>query len=145
MYSGTKFTEDQLVFVVESILKAALDRIQDRLPSEITENIPRYIKNPELNHDEHRCLETAGMALAIIYTQINNDGLSIYDALMCANDFHHQCEILMRWSWENYLLIIANLKRKIDNQEHFTIPSLYGSYWPDCHLAAKEFVKKCFS
>jgi hypothetical protein len=81
MYRGTrKFDREQLIFVIEATLCGALDRIESSLPDTI----------PLAEYNEHEdgikswvmaAKETAGMTLAILWAQLNNDGLGAGDAL----------------------------------------------------------------
>jgi hypothetical protein len=108
MYQGKRpFTREQLVFVIESGLAAAMDLIESDLPSAgVTLEERRHLVNqadwnPE-NLDPYACgcLETAGMFLAIVYAQLTGDGLSPYDALECSKiadvPFHRMVEEWVR-------------------------------------------------
>lgn len=69
MYEGEKFTRKQLLFVVETILKAASDRIS---------TVPADSGNDWF----YGCIETAGMALAVLHFKIKGKSLGISDALI---------------------------------------------------------------
>jgi len=81
MYCGTRtFDREQLVFIAEVILCSAMDRIASVLPDEIL--LEEYQENEnQIELWINSALETAGMGLAVLYAQLNDDGLGIGDAL----------------------------------------------------------------
>ena len=81
MYKGkNRFDRDQLVFVVNVILCGALDRIECCLPPTIP--VEEFRENED--DIETWCksaMETAGMTLAVLWAQLELDGVSAGDAL----------------------------------------------------------------
>ena len=81
MYNGKKkFDRKQLVFIVDVILSAAVDRIDSVLPDSISHE--EYKENErEIESWINSAIEIAGMGMAILYAQLTGDGLGIGDAL----------------------------------------------------------------
>ena len=89
MYKGTKkFDRDQLFFVVEAILCSAFDRVESCLPP-TTPKSDRLLRDSsnQLESYQRGAVECAGMALAVLYAQLTDDGIGIGDALDLAGDF----------------------------------------------------------
>lgn len=146
MYKSTrKFSKDQLIFVVQVMLEAALDRIQNGLPDSIS-----WKERMELVEGgdpmslcgwERGALETGGMGLAVLYAQLTNDGLGIGDALSSAGDFEGACQKLVNGSWKNQGAEIRKIFAKNrDAEVKKSIPQLYGDLWPDTLKHAEAFV-----
>lgn len=81
MYRGTRsFDREQLVFVVDTILTAAVDRIEACLPPTVPKD--DYEKHKEdIHHWKNSAEEVAGMGLAILYAQLTDDGIGAGDVL----------------------------------------------------------------
>lgn len=138
LYRGNrKYDREQIIFAAEAILCGALDRIEDGLPTNIdlewAERKKELGPGSALSAYERGALEGAGMALAVLYAQLNNDGLGIYDALCCAGDFHKQVEAMMRNAWFNDG---KDIKKKTKGS--YRIEKLIPNY-PDCRKHAEEF------
>lgn len=85
-YNGKKrFDRDQLVFVVEVILASAMDRIDSVMPYNFDLGLwcrwEDFKNSKQLQAHCSGAMETAGMALAVLYAQLTDDGLAICDAL----------------------------------------------------------------
>lgn len=79
MYRGTqRFTKEQMIFMVEVHLNAAIDRID-------CATLPLSLSDDEQMAKDRAYIEgakeTAGMGLATIYAQLTDDGMGIHDAL----------------------------------------------------------------
>lgn len=127
MYQGNKkFDREQLVFMAEVILGSALDRIESVMPDNIT------FKEYELHEDEINTAidlvtATAGMGLAVLFAQLNDEGLGVADALSVIN-FHK---------------IVADfVEERIDPNWPGLKPG--DRYLPDCRPYAEKFVDKMF-
>lgn len=142
MYKGQrKFDKEQLIFVVECILIGALDRLEnlaDDFDDERSSSLELYEKG---------ALEGAGMALGVFYAQLTDDGLGIYDALVCADDFHLKLENLVKQVKLNipkFKIRRKELKGRSYQlvQDYFevVIPGVY----PDTRKHAECFVENCF-
>jgi hypothetical protein len=81
MYTGKKFTREQTVFMCEVVIGAAFDRIDSALPP-CTPKDEYEARQAKLDEWIRAATETAGMGLAIIYTNLNSkaDGMAICDA-----------------------------------------------------------------
>jgi len=80
MYTGRPFTREQVIFMVETALSAALNRIEVMVPpSTPIEEFKANIE--ERRHWAHGCEETAGRMLATIYAQLTGKRLTIAGAL----------------------------------------------------------------
>jgi hypothetical protein len=148
-YKGPAFTREQLVFTAEAILIAALDRIESGLPDVIALGDRKDLAggNPpeELNSWDRGALETAGMALAVYYANLTDDGLGIGDALVCAGDFDSQVEKFVKDCWEDEgKAILKKLADHRAKKQSFQMKSVYPKSYPDCHKHAEAFVEKCF-
>lgn len=145
IYRGNqRFDREQLVFMVDCILIAALDRIEESLPHNGISALDRaeFVKEvTKPSYYEYGGLETAGMALAVLYAQLTNDGLGIYDALTCANNFHKTCEQLVENAWMNDGKAI---RQRMDSGSK-TMKELYGNHYPDTRYHAEMFVDNVFT
>jgi len=129
MYQGKRpFTREQLVFVVEATLAAAMDMIESWLPSAGTSLEDR--KALGLASYERGALETAGMSLSIFCAQLTGDGLGAADALMCCRvddvPFH---EMVQEW-----------VRKSVASGEN-TAPNGVA---PEARPWAEAFVNECF-
>jgi len=81
MYRGGKrFDREQLIFVVEAMLCGALDRIESAIPDTIS--LDEYNQHEDsIKSWVMAAKETAGMSLAVLWAQLNDDGVGIGDAL----------------------------------------------------------------
>lgn len=148
-YRGkTRFDREQLIFMVETILIGALDRIESSLPTSGAKFKDRQTQlhpSPptDLSWYERGALEAAGMSLAVLYAQLTNDGLGIGDALYCAGSFNEACEKLVFNTWidEGKAVIKAEKARR---NTVYTIDKVYPNY-PDTRKHAEAFVNKVFN
>lgn len=73
MYRGRQFSRQQVVFMIEAALVAALDRIETALPDAIT--FDEYkAKQPEMDSFIQGCESAASMQIAIIIAQLTGEG-----------------------------------------------------------------------
>jgi len=81
MYKGkSKFSREQLIFVCETFIVAALDRIEASLPTNITRK--EYKENEvAIISWQNAAIETASTGLAIFYAQLTDDGIGVGDAM----------------------------------------------------------------
>ena len=128
MYRGSEvFEREQLIFVCEAALAAAFNRIESALP----DTIP--LEEYEAQKDSIKswimaAKETAGMFLAILWAQLNDDGLGAGDALqVCGMD--EAVEVFVK-------------ERTDPNWPGMT--SEGDLVHPDCRPLAKRFVEKMF-
>lgn len=87
-------------------------------------------------------LETAGMAIAILYAQLNDDGIGIGAALVVADNFQDQVNNWVNDAWKNKG---KNVKDQIEKLQaktpHFSIRKCYTN-WPNERQAAETFVNQ---
>jgi hypothetical protein len=147
-FKGQRFTRDQLVFVAEAALVSVIDRIESNMPTSgmTWEDRISYVNadiNPgRLSSYERGALECAGMALAVLFAQLTDDGISIYDALRCAGKFDEAVDAWVTTTWQDQgKAVIARMKQL--GQGGWTIPQAYENY-PDCHKHAEAFVDDLF-
>lgn len=139
MYKGKeKFTKDQLVFIVEAAIVAALDRIESALPSaglkpKERKEMMNLIKPTELGAWDRAALETCGMNLGVLYAQLTDDGLGVGDAI----DFiPNGCKHSIRSLAESF--VKKSIKR------YPKIPKVGERITPNVHPLAKDWVKDMF-
>jgi hypothetical protein len=149
LYRGEKrFDREQIVFVVECILVAALDRIADGLPDCIDyadriAAVNGYHTDPKnLLSYEEGALESAGMALGVVYGQLTGDGLGIGDALACADHFDDACRKLVATAWADEGLAVRQRLVHLHGQT-FHRTDLYPGF-PDSRRHAERFVEATF-
>lgn len=147
-YQGEKFTREQLVFVVEAILAAVLDRIESGMPtSGVTwEERLRHVGGNidatcECQAYERGALECAGMALGVLYAQLNDDGLGIIDALNAANNFDGAVDGWVHDAWVDGGDAVARRYRRPSTSSR--IENCYSNY-PNCRWHAEGFVTEMF-
>lgn len=87
-------------------------------------------------------LESAGMALAVLYAQLTDDGLGIYDALYCAGNFDKACEKLVYKCWYDGGKAVYKSMKKHDGKS-YQIKDVLPSY-PNTRKHAEAFVKEVF-
>jgi hypothetical protein len=150
-YKGTeKFTRPQLVFVVDCILIGALDRFDSTLPDNIDwDERKKYAGAGDplaLTDYERGGLETAGMALGVLFAQLTGEGLGIYDALAEAGKFHNACETLVAKAWaDEGREAKARLKKHGRPGKAFSLADdIYTGYYPDTRRHAEQFVDSVF-
>ncbi len=139
-----RFTRNQLIFIAETILVSALDRVDVGLPQSIRWEDRIAIADPptDLSSFEHGAIECAGMALAVLYAQCTHDGIGIGDALFCANKFPEQCEGLVSGAWDGQGKWVREKEMRMGSS--YNIPEFYGLLWPDAAQAAVDFVDSLF-
>ena len=72
------FTRQQIAFVADKILSAALDRIEACIPDTIP--LAEYQEHREsIDHAISMAMDTAGMALAILFAQTTGEGMGVWD------------------------------------------------------------------
>lgn len=148
-YRGNlNFDREQLVFMVDTILIGALDRIESGLP---TSSVSYKERKEQLHPSppasmswyERGALEAAGMSLGVLYAQLTDDGLGIGDALHCADKFDEACENLVHDTWiDEGKAVIDAEKARLGTQ--YTVEEVYANY-PDTRKHAESFVDKVFS
>ncbi len=80
MYKGqARFTKEQVIFVAQVIIAAAIDRVESACPP-CTPKEEWEPRGDELRNWCRACTETAGMGLAVLYAQLSGDGMAICDA-----------------------------------------------------------------
>jgi hypothetical protein len=76
--NGPRFTREQIACVAEWILAAAFDRIEACIPDTIP--LAEYNKHREsIDHAISMAMDTAGMALAILFAQTSGEGMGVWD------------------------------------------------------------------
>lgn len=152
LYKGTvKFDREQLVFVAYTILDGAFDRLSGGMPEDC-EWKERKCKT--LSSYERGGLEAAGMALGVLFAQLSEftkhpDGLGIYDALVCADNFHLKIETFVKTAWADKGKAIHKLKEAIGiGVSYDPVTELYDKaypgLYPDIHKHAEAFVDRVF-
>jgi len=118
-----KFTREQLVFIVEAIYTALLDRVQSSLPSSI--GLEDFRANEkEIRASFQPMIETASLAISVIYAQLTDDGMEILGPAES-----------MQWQGFIGWLVDADIDRTIK-----LIPQLT----PKVHFASSAFVDNVF-
>lgn len=148
-FKGQRFTRDQLVFVVEATLTSAIDRIESNMPTsgmtwkDRQSYVPNLDTHPgRLSGYEQGALECAGMAIAVLYAQLTDDGIGIGDAIHCAGKFDEAVNAWVATTWQNQgQAVFARMKEL--GQGGWQIPQAYQNY-PDCHKHAEAFVDNVF-
>jgi hypothetical protein len=120
MYKGNaRFTKEQVIFMAQVIIAAAVDRVESACPpcTPANEWEPR---GDELRTWCRAVTETAGMGLAVLYAQLSGDGLAICDAIA-----------------------IIDLDKELD---HFIDARILDQDYPepDTRKLAEKFVNKAF-
>lgn len=152
LYKGnTRFDREQLIFVAETALIGALDRIESCLPNTSSWEWRKTHSRPRLLIPyERAALEAAGMSLSVLYAQLTDDGLGIYDALQCADQFEKKCEKLVSEAWKYHGRAITNRLHDMPKNVPFNlITDVYDQVlgpgiFPDTGTCAQVFVDHCF-
>jgi hypothetical protein len=146
---GQKFDRRQLIFLVEATLVSALDRIESCQPtSNITWADRLNMVNgvdadaQRLNAYERGALETAGMMLGVLYAQLTDDGLGIYDALVCADNFQDAVEQWVERVWQDEGKTVMQRIHDLP-KGGWQIEQAYSNY-PNCNRHAEAFVNEVF-
>jgi hypothetical protein len=142
MYQGRKkFAREQIVFVVEAALCAALDMIEGALPDSISWDERRRYEGvtaevaAALNNYERGVLEGAGMFISIFFAQLTLEGMGAGDALAVAGRFDEAVENLFVEAWKDEGRVV---KAKLEKGKSYRRQDLYPN-WPDCHRHAELF------
>jgi len=76
--NAPRFTREQIAFVADKILAAALDRIESCLPDTIP--LTEFQEHHEsIDHAMSMAMDTAAMALAILFAQTTGEGMGVWD------------------------------------------------------------------
>ncbi len=76
--TGPPFTREQIACVAEWILAAAFDRIASSIPDVLS--LAEYQEHREsIDHANSVAMDTAGMALAILFAQTTGEGMGVWD------------------------------------------------------------------
>ena len=144
-----KFTREQLIFIVEAALVAAVDRIESGMPTsgltweerlEYVNGVDRHAGS--LTAYDRGALESAGMTIAILYAQCTDDGIGIGDALATAGKF---CKAVKEWvekTWEDEGKHVHEQIKRLGNGG-WQIKDAYTNY-PDCRKHAEIYVDTLF-
>lgn len=142
-------TRDQAVSIVEFMLCAALDTIDTGLPTDLGLPERLVLTRPssatDLTAYETGAIETAGMAVSILYAQLTGDGMEASDALHGCLDFEGQIRCLMARAWADPAYILEWQTKLGAGGRGFTREELYEGYWPDCAASARHFVDRYLS
>ena len=91
---GPPFTREQISFVAEKILAAAFDRIESCIPDTIP--LAEYQQHREsIDHAISMAMDTAGMALAILFAQTTGEGMGVWD-WAGSEEFRDTCAVCPR-------------------------------------------------
>ena len=135
-----EFDRDQLQFVTECVLAGALDMVVEGLPPGMSwEQRVLVVAQPHrLSWYESGCLDTAGMALSILFAQLCDDGMGAGDALLLAGDFRGAVEDLFRGAWvDEGEAVLARIRERAG--EVYLFKDLFENY-PDVRVHAEKFV-----
>ncbi len=137
MYTGTKFTRDQLEFVVRTMLVGGLDQIESSL-DDCTQELVNSLMGTSL--------AATGMSLSVLAYQLTGEGQGVDDALACAGDFCGKCEVFIKAYYEKHK-ILAEALHSI-NALPIVIKEVYEKiipgFYPDPKTHAKIFVDTLF-
>jgi hypothetical protein len=87
--TGPPFTREHIACVAEWILAAALDRIEACIPDTLP--LAEYQEHREsIDHAISMAMDTAGMALAILFAQTTGEGMGVWD-WAGSEDFRDAC------------------------------------------------------
>jgi len=147
--NSEKYSRQQLLFVVEVILESALDRIESGMPTngikwEDRECLLNKIDcNPaDFGPYDRGVMEAAGMALSVLFAQLTDDAMGIWDALHTADKFD---EAVRNWVIETWKdkgeVVFARIKER--DGRSWNIAEVYSNY-PDTSHHAKVFVDTLF-
>lgn len=144
MKPATRFYPNQLVWVVDTILKGALNRLSS-LPHDVSweerKDINGLTAPGKLNWYEIGALEGAGEMLGLLVANLCDNGLSVYDALKMADGFDKKLEELVRQSWEDKGQRIRNrLGSHIGKPFTILYDEEYPGLYPDTRKHAEAFV-----
>lgn len=135
----TKFTREQLVFVVESILTGAMDTLQGVLPTAGSESY-----TPEWRRAVYLAcgsvITSTGGSLSIFAAKLLNEGARV-DALDAAGDFSGRVYRLVEESWKDDGQAVRNKVKELNG--NYNVKDVFPNY-PDCRVLAEEFVGKLF-
>lgn len=140
-FTKVRMDRDQVVFAAECILCGALDLIAEGLPTgmkwaEREEVAVRGIPG-RLSWYELGSVESAGMALSILFAQLCDDGMGAGDALMVAGDFRKAVEELFLVAWADQgEAVRARVRERAGSAYLFA--GVFENY-PDVHAHAVKF------
>lgn len=143
-----KFTREQLILVVEAILTSVVDTIQCGMPTQISWEARKANYGPigaareGLRH-ERAIIEVAGQTLATLYARLTDDSMSIYDALVCAGNFHDAIGQWAKNAWQDKGERVAKRVKQLESTGDWNISDAYINY-PDCRKHAEFFVDDMF-
>jgi len=156
LYEGTrKFDREQLIFMAEVPLAAALDQLHGALPHVIDREDRQCLVENARTGDrnglqvrtpyEQGVVNGAATTLAILGAQLVPCGVSVSDALKMAGDFDAACARLLVGAW-------CDGGEAIRNRDSgprtpgvtCTLDWLYGHLWPNTRRHAEAFVDKVF-
>ena len=142
-YRGQRFTRDQLVFVAEAVLTAAVDLIEAGMPaSGVTwkERLDMVGGDAEaagcLTPYERGAMETAAMSLDVLHVQLTGDALGEADY------FEQAVENWVRDAWLDQGKAVA-ARSEQRRGTTWKIKDVYANY-PDCRRHAEAFVDNAF-
>lgn len=148
-YQGKRFDREQLVFIVEVALVSALDRIESGMPTSGIDWKERLHYANGIDKDaksltswDRSAMETAGMALGVLYAQLTDDGLGIGDALACAGRFDKAVEEWVELTWADEGKAVYTRLQSF-GRDGYQIKDAYTNY-PDCNKHAEAFVDEVF-
>lgn len=148
--NAPKFSREQLLLVVEAILCSALDRIESGQPtSGVTWEDRLELVNKVNTHAgklgsyERGAMEMAGMALAVLFANLTDDGIGIYDALHCADAFEKAVEAWVELTWSDHGAAVRQRMNEL-GEGGWQIKQAYTNY-PDAKHHAEAFVNELFS
>lgn len=88
------FTHKQIAAVAEYIMTAALDRIESCIPDTLP--LAEYRKHREsIDHAISMAMDTAGMALAILFAQTTGEGMGVWD-WAGSDEFRNACALFVK-------------------------------------------------
>jgi len=144
-YQGrTRFDREQLVFIVETILAVALDRVECDLPSEMA--LVERKDGSTLSDYERGGVDAAVSSLGLLYTRITGDHPGVVDALRLAGRFDKACERLVEAARGDGAARSKEYEERLRAASGgpLQLADVYGTLWPDTHKHAERFVDGCF-
>jgi hypothetical protein len=141
----TTFTRDQLIDMVEMVLSAAVDTIENDMPIVLDVYKRRRIVGAtgsvtRLTRYEEHLLDGADALLCHIYARFNDD--SIDDGLVAAGNFREAVMFWVATAWSDDGAYVTRRLQELD-----AIGPFWHAYigYPDCRKHATFFVENCFT
>lgn len=135
-------TKESLTFVVGCILAGCCEKLQDRMPDEISITARQGLVHPstDMTGQESGIVMQALGTISIIVAQSIGEGIGDNDADMMLGDFYGACELFISSNWEGYGRPCIERYHKASSREGLWSPSDYFINNIDHKRLARDFV-----